>query len=225
MKIKGGLYFVVDITAVERLGLERLCEIVEKAINGGVDVIQIWADKSAWEINFEKFSEATKKLIEIAHKYDVPVLIANDIELCAKFNADGVHLDGYEIPDKSCDEIRKIIGYDKIIGITCGNDIKKIEWAKENKVDYISFCSIFPSSSVDSCEIVPLEMIRKAKEILGEDIPVFASGGITIENMGDVITAGADGIAVVSAIMKAENPEQVSSEFKRKINLIRKERV
>lgn len=219
MKIKGGLYFVVDISAVEKLGLEKLCEIVERAIKGGVDVIQIWADKSKWEIEFAKLSEATKKLIEIAHKYDVPVLIANDVELCVKFNADGVHLDGYEIPDKSCDEIRKIIGYDKIIGITCGNDIKKIEWAKENKVDYISFCSIFPTSSVDSCEIVPLEMIRKAKEILGENIPVFASGGITIENVDDVITAGADGVAVISAIMKAENPEKISSEFKRKINL------
>ncbi|MFN3134601.1 MAG: thiamine phosphate synthase [Candidatus Kryptonium sp.] len=220
MKIKGGLYFVVDISAVEKLGLEKLCEIVEKAIKGGVDVIQIWADKSKWEMGFEKLSEATKKLIEIAHKYDVPVLIANDVELCVKFNADGVHLDGYEIPDKSCDEIRKIIGYDKIIGVTCGNDIKKIEWAKENKVDYISFCSIFPTSSVDSCEIVPLEMIRKAKAILGENIPVFASGGITIENVDDVITAGADGVAVISAIMKAENPEKISSEFRRKINLI-----
>lgn len=220
MKIKGGLYFVVDISAVEKLGLEKLCEIVERAINGGVDVIQIWADKSNWEMDFEKLSEATGKLIEIGRKYNIPVLIANDVELCAKFNADGLHLDGYEIPDKSGDEIRKIIGHDKIIGVTCGNDIKKIEWAKENKVDYISFCSIFPTSSVDSCEIVPLEMIRKAKEILGEDIPVFASGGITIENVYDVITAGADGIAVVSAIMKAENPEKISSEFKRKINSI-----
>ncbi len=216
MKVKG-LYFVVDINAIEKLGLEKLCEIVEKAIKGGVDIIQIWGDSSKWRTDFEKLSEATKRLIEIAHKHNVPALIANDVELCVKFNADGVHLDGYEIPDKSCDEIRKIIGYDKIIGITCGNDIKKIEWAKENKVDYISFCSIFPTSSVDSCEIVPLEMIKKAKEILGEDVPVFASGGITIENIDDVITAGADGVAVISAIMKAEDPEKVSSEFKRKI--------
>jgi len=209
MRIKG-LYFVVDISAVESLGLEKLCEIVEKAIIGGVNVIQLWADRLKWEISFEKLFESAKKLIEIAHKYNIPVLIANDVELCAKLNADGVHLDGYEIPDKSGDEIRKIIGFEKIIGVTCGNDIKKIEWAKQNGIDYISFCSIFPTSSVDTCEIVPIEMIRKAKEILGEEIPVFASGGITVENVDEVLSAGADGIAVVSAIMKAEDPKEVS---------------
>ncbi|CUS99615.1 thiamine phosphate synthase [Candidatus Kryptobacter tengchongensis] len=216
MRIKG-LYFVVDISAVESLGLEKLCEIVEKAIIGGVNVIQLWADRLRWEISFEKLFESAKKLIEIAHKYNIPVLIANDVELCAKLNADGVHLDGYEIPDKSGDEIRKIIGFEKIIGVTCGNDIKKIEWAKQNGIDYISFCSIFPTSSVDTCEIVPIEMIRKAKEILGEEIPVFASGGITVENVDEVLSAGADGIAVVSAIMKAEDPKEVSLMFREKL--------
>ncbi|CUU07011.1 thiamine-phosphate pyrophosphorylase [Candidatus Kryptobacter tengchongensis] len=216
MRIKG-LYFVVDISAVESLGLEKLCEIVEKAIIGGVNVIQLWADRVKWEISFEKLFESAKKLIEIAHKYNIPVLIANDVELCAKLNADGVHLDGYEIPDKSGDEIRKIIGFEKIIGVTCGNDIKKIEWAKQNGIDYISFCSIFPTSSVDTCEIVPIEMIRKAKEILGEEIPVFASGGITVENVDEVLSAGADGIAVVSAIMKAEDPKEVSLRFREKL--------
>lgn len=218
MRVKG-LYFVVDISAVENLGLEKLCKIVEEAMSGGVDVIQIWADKIKWEMNFEKFFETAEKLIEIAHKYNVPVLIANDVELCAKLNADGVHLDGYEIPDKSGEEIRKIIGFEKIIGITCGNDIRKIEWAKQNKVDYISFCSIFPTSSVDTCEIVPLEMIKKAKEILGDDIPVFASGGITLENVDEVLSAGVDGIAVISAIMKAENPKETSLMFKKKLGI------
>lgn len=216
MKVKG-LYFVVDISFVEKVGVEKLSEIVERAIKGGVDVIQLWADEAKWQLNFKEFFDVAKKLIDIAHKYNVPVLIANDVELCAKLNADGVHLDGYEIPKQSGEEIREIIGSDKIIGITCGNDIKKIEWAKQNGVDYISFCSIFPTSSVDSCEIVPLEMIKKAKEILGEDFPVFASGGITIENVSDVLTAGADGVAVISAIMKSENPEEVSSKFKEKI--------
>ncbi len=217
MKIKGGLYFVVDINSAEKFGVEKLCEIVESAIEGGVDVIQIWAEKTKWKENFEKLFDVATKIIEISHKYNVPVLVANDIELCVRLNADGVHLDSYEIPDKSGFEIKKIIGEDKIVGVTCGNDIRKIEWAKENGVDYISFCSIFPSSSVDSCEIVPLEMIKKAKEILGFEIPVFASGGITLENVDDVLNAGADGVAVVSALLKAENPEKESKKFKEKI--------
>ncbi len=222
MKIKGSLYFVVDISGVEKFGVEKLCEIVESALKGGVDVIQIWAEKDNWKRSFDELHDIVKRIIEISHKYNVPVLIANDVELCLVVNADGVHLDGYEIPKMSIQEIRNAIGDDKIIGVTCGNDIGKIEWAKVNGVDYISFCSIFPSSSVSSCEIVPLDMIKKAKEILGDDFPVFASGGITIENVDDVILAGADGVAVISAIMKAENPEKVSSEFKQKISVLRK---
>jgi len=218
MKIKGGLYFVVDMSSVEKLGIERLCEIVERALKGGVDVIQIWAEEVKWKESFDELRDAVERIIDISHRYGVPVLIANDFELCSALNADGVHLDGYEIPKISIPEMRKFLGEDKIIGVTCGNDIKKIEWAKESGVDYISFCSIFPSTSVSSCEIVPLEMIKKAKEVLGENIPVFASGGITIENMDEVLSAGADGIAVVSAIMKAENPEEISLAFKNKIN-------
>jgi thiamine-phosphate pyrophosphorylase len=217
MKIKGGLYFVVDINSVKKLGEGKVLEIVEKAIEGGVDVIQIWAQREEWELEFEKLCEIIRKIIEVAHKKEVPVLIANDLELCALVNADGVHLDGYEIPNESVAKIKSKIGFGKIVGVTCGNDVRKIEWARENAVDYISFCSVFPSSSVDSCEIVPLEMIGKAKEILGEGVPVFASGGITVENVDDVLKAGADGVAVVSGIMKADDPRQASENFKRKI--------
>lgn len=218
MEIKGGLYFVVDITSVDKLGVEKLCEIVEKAIKGGVDIIQIWAEEANWKRNFDELRNVSEKIIEIAHRYDVPVLVANDVNLCSTIGADGVHLDGYEIPKTSAFEIKKVIGEDKIVGVTCGNDIEKIKWAKENGVDYISFCSIFSSTSVSSCEIVSLDMIKKAKKILGYDFPVFASGGITLENVDEVISAGVDGIAVISAIMKADDPEMVSSAFKMKIN-------
>ena len=212
MKIKGGLYLVVDTTVPE----EKLIRIIKDALNGGVDILQLWNEekKSAGEVE-----TVCSKIIKLARAKNVPVLIANDINLCKKLNADGVHLDGYEIPSRSVSEIRKEIGEDKIIGVTCGNSVEKIRWAKENKVDYISFCSIFPSSSVDSCEIVPIEMIRKAKEIL-EDIPVFASGGITVENVEKVIEEGADGVAVVSAILNADDPYNAAREFKKKLKLL-----
>ncbi len=217
-KIKGGLYFIVDITSVDKLGIEKLCEIVEKAIKGGVDIIQIWAEEADWRRNFDELCNVSKRIIEISHEYKVPVLVANDVGLCLAVGADGVHLDGYEIPKTSAFEIKRTIGEDKIVGVTCGNDIGKIKWAKENGVDYISFCSVFPSASVSSCEIVPLDMIKRAKEILGDDFPVFASGGIAIENVDVVLSAGVDGVAVISAIMRADDPEMVSSAFKTKIN-------
>jgi thiamine-phosphate pyrophosphorylase len=78
---------------------------------------------------------------------------------------------------------------------------------------------MFPSSSVDRCEIVPLEMIREAKRSLS--IPVFASGGITFENIDQVLEAGADGIAVVSAILRAASPREAAQQFKQKIEAYR----
>jgi thiamine-phosphate pyrophosphorylase len=74
---------------------------------------------------------------------------------------------------------------------------------------------MFPSSSVDTCEIIPLEMIRTAKRILS--IPVFASGGITVDNLNSVLEAGADGVAIVSAILKAQDPKLAARAFKEKL--------
>jgi thiamine-phosphate pyrophosphorylase len=207
MKNLRGLYLVVDTTIPE----EKLFPVIEQALEGGVDILQLWG---TWKDQGEAL-RLGRRIHSLARKHQATLLIADDVDLCGALDADGVHFDGYALPRRLPADVRKEIGTDKIIGVTCGNNKEKLLWAEENGADYISFCSMFPSSSVDSCELVPLEMVREAKRMLS--IPVFASGGITFENIDQVLEAGADGIAVVSAILKAAQPRAVAQQFKKKI--------
>ncbi len=207
MKNLRGLYLVVDTTIPE----EKLFPVVEQALEGGVDILQLWG---TWNDRDEAL-RLGRQIHSLARKHEATLLIADDVDLCGTLNAEGVHFDGYALPNRLPGDVKKEIGTDKIIGLTCGNNKEKWLWAEENGADYISFCSMFPSSSVDRCEIVPLEMIREAKRSLS--IPVFASGGITFENIDRVLEAGADGIAVVSAILKASDPRTTAQQFKQRI--------
>jgi thiamine-phosphate pyrophosphorylase len=202
-----GLYLVVDMTVAE----EKLLPTLEQALDGGVDILQLWGKKQ----DGSSASSIASRILSLAREYTALCLVADDLELCKTIGANGVHFDGYPYPPITPGEAKRQLGSGAIVGVTCGNSVEKLRWAEENGADYVSFCSIFPTSSVDSCEIVPLEMVRTAKKIL--TIPVFASGGITLENVDDVLNAGADGIAVVSAILKAVNPKAAAAAFKKKL--------
>lgn len=201
------LYLVVDTTIPE----DRLLSTVELCLEGGVDILQLWGEKK----NSSALPRIGEKILALAHRYGSLCLVGDDIELCRQLGADGMHFDGYANPPVTPSELRRRLGNDVIVGVTCGNSVEKMRWAEEHGADYISFCAVFPTSSVDSCEIVPLEMIRTAKQIL--TIPVFASGGITVENVEEVLAAGADGVAVVSALLHAANPKDAALSFKRKM--------
>src|SRR5690606_18406748 len=135
-------------------------------------------------------------------QYNVKLLVNNAWELIDKFPLDGVHFD--EIP-ASFGEIRKQIGQDKIIGITCNNELETVRWAEMNGLDYISFCSMFPSSTANSCELVSQETVIKAREIT--QMPIYLAGGIRPENVHTLNTLGHDGLAIVSGIMNEANPK------------------
>ena len=81
-------------------------------------------------------------------------------------------------------------------------------WAVSKKVDYISFCSMYPSTSVNECDIVPMSMVSEARGRVS--FPIFASGGINLSNAREVIEAGADGVAVISTIMSSKDPGETT---------------
>lgn len=201
------LYLVVDTTIPE----QKLLSIVEQCVEGGVDILQLWGERK----NSSSLLRIGQEVLSVARRHGVLCLVGDDIELCRQLGADGVHFDGYATPSVTPLEVKQQLGSDTIIGLTCGNSTEKLRWAENHGADYVSFCSVFPTSSVDSCEIVPLEMIRTAKQII--TIPVFASGGITVENVEGVFEAGADGIAVVSALLYADNPKDAAMSFKRRM--------
>jgi thiamine-phosphate pyrophosphorylase len=202
-----GLYFVVDPTDPS----EKLLVVLEAALRGGVDVVQVW---SAWQ-NREPLIAKVTDIHNLTRRYGVPLIINNDIDMSEIIGADGVHMDRY---DQTPGEIRTRIGESCIVGYTMGNDLQRVRWAEREGADYISFCSIYPSPSVANCDIVPLETVKKARKMV--EIPIFASGGINLENAKEVLEAGADGIAVISAIQRASSPEEAAREFRKIVDSV-----
>ncbi len=87
--------------------------------------------------------------------------------------------------------------------------------AADNGVDYISFCAMFPSPSAGVCEIVMKETVIQARQLTS--LPIFLSGGITLNNIDELTSTGMNGIAVISAIIKADDPQTATKAFKEKL--------
>lgn len=202
--IEGGIYLVVDPSIGEQVLLQK----VEEALKGGVDIIQIWNN---WTKSSNKL-KLVDRICELAHRSDVPVLINEEWELINDTLLDGVHFDS--IPNDIM-HVRQQVERPFICGITCGNDLSIVRWAEANKLDYISFCSMFPSNSAGACEIVSIENVKKAKALTS--MPVFLAGGISLDNIHDLKETNTNGIAVISAILQADNVAEKTKQFKQKL--------
>ena len=202
-----GLYLVVDPSMDQSMLFNKVQQVLEQKIAA----VQIW---DHWLETTDKKS-TIEKLCELCHAHDVPAMINNDWQLLNQFNLDGVHFD--EIPN-NIEEIRKKIGREFITGVTCNNDLAVVEWATQQKLDYISFCSVFPSSTSNSCELVSFDTIRRAREITS--LPIFLAGGINLENINKLKALNFDGIAVISGIMSQDEPAQATKKYLEQLNQI-----
>jgi thiamine-phosphate pyrophosphorylase len=201
-QINNGIYLVVD-PAMER---QMLLSQLEKALTGAVVAVQVWD-------NFlpgGDIKSLVGQVIALCRPHNIPVLINNRWQLVQQSGLDGVHFDA--IPHDFQKE-----NYKGIIGLTCGNDLAAIEKAVALGVDYISFCSMFPSATATSCELVSPETVVKARRLT--NIPIFLAGGITPQNIASLHNLPYNGIAVVSGIMKATAPNEAIKEYQSKLNL------
>lgn len=203
-----GLYLVVS--QVTRF--DELLVAVKKALEGGVDLLQL----IPWEAGSETLRLA-EDLSNLTERYDVPFLVNGSLQIAEKVGADGLHLDRHEV---TASEVKQVLGEHCIVGYTLGSQLEKLKWAETAGADYVSFCSVFPTSSAAQCEIVPIETIKAAK--LQTSLPVFAAGGINLNNAELVLKAGVNGIAVTAALLEAEDPEQKALAFKEIIRKVRK---
>jgi|SRR5690554_1039756 len=211
-KVKGGLYLVLDPSVERNILLEKL----KAALEGGVKVLQIWNN---WKNISRKEDKITfiNEVVNIANEFNVPVLINNDWEMIKYTDLSGVHFDS--IPE-SLEDVKNDIGREIIVGITCVNDLKTIEWADNYHVDYISFCSLFSSKNAGECEIVKPETIQKANEIT--DMPLFVSGGVTPINLMELKGLGVDGVAVISGVLESTLPTKVCVDYVQTLKKIKK---
>ena len=169
---------------------------VELACQGGADVIQL-RDK---KISDRDLFDLSLKLQQICKKYNVYFTVNNRVDIADISDSDGVHLGQTDLPVWYA---RKVLGNNKIIGISASGYDKVIEAAKL-PVDYIGCGAIFPTTTKPEANVRGLEVLKKIKQTKIEK-PIIAIGGINKNNVGDVIRAGADGVAVVRAVCGAQD--------------------
>lgn len=195
------LYAVTDRSW---LGEETLYSQVERALKGGATFIQL-REKDLEEEVF--FSEALE-LKELCKKYHVPFVINDNVELAKRVNADGVHVGQSDMRVK---EVRRILGKDKIIGVSAGN-VEEALSAQEEGANYLGVGAVFHTGTKSDASAVSHNVLKAICAAV--NIPVVAIGGITKENVEELKESGIAGIAVVSAIFACENIEKGTKELK-----------
>jgi thiamine-phosphate pyrophosphorylase len=200
-----GLYVITDRPmCLERaMSVDKLAAL---AIGGGARIIQYRNKQSPHAVRCYE----ARLLAELCNKLSAILLINDDVDIAIEVNAHGVHL-GQD--DTSLAEARERLGKDKIIGITCHDDIALAKKAEHGGADYVAFGSFFPSFSKPSASLASIEVLKQAKKELS--IPVCAIGGITLENAPELIQNGADMLAVCNGVFGAWKVTQAASDFSR----------
>lgn len=207
MKISGGIYLVADAGLDKRILLNKLIE----ALENGISIVQLYNTENKSEL----LTDTINTICDWCHQFHVPVLVNNNWNLLINTSLDGVHFD--KVPG-DLEQIRKNIKKDFFKGITCSNDLSVVDWATDHQFDYLSFCSMFPSASVDSCEIVSFETVKKARAIT--NIPIFLAGGIYPDNINRFSELSFEGIAVISGIMASSDVPSVTEKYITELNKI-----
>lgn len=207
-----GIYLVLDPALKQKVLFPKL----QEALEAGINIVQLWNHWPPKATHQDK-RKLIEKVLSIASHFDVPVLINEEWAWLQHTNLHGVHFDS--IP-KELEQIKQAVGRDFIIGLTCGNDPERIRWAEAQQVDYISFCSMFPSSSVETCEIVRPESVLKARKIT--QIPIFLSGGIHPGNIDKLSRLDFQGLAVISGIMNAASANDNIRAYKKALEKTKK---
>lgn len=197
-------YSVYLVTDRGILGDRDLCECIEQAILGGATMIQL-REK---DISTLEFYNISLKVKAITSKYKVPLIINDRVDIALACDAEGVHVGQSDMP---LEVVRRIIGKNKIIGVSTGS-VEKAKLAEENGADYIGVGAIFPTGSKDDAVTIGLEELQNIRNNVS--IPIVAIGGINENNCSKVISAGADGVAVISAILGKEDIRKASEELR-----------
>lgn len=190
-------------------------EIAELALKGGITMLQL-REK---ERDIREVLECGKKIRRLCDEYKVPFIVNDRVDLAMILEADGVHIGQTDLP---AFEVRKLIGNDAIIGVSAGNSAE-LNRAMEEGADYLGLGSIFATSTKkDAGPPVGVEWIWEVSQQV--NIPIVGIGGIQPENVSEVIRAGADGVAVVSAITHHMNPNQAAESLVRMVMEVKKQR-
>ena len=188
--------------------VERFLEKVETACRSGVTIVQL-REKN---ITTNQYYQLAKQVKEITDTYQVPLIIDDRLDICLAVDAAGLHIGDDELPVSVA---RQVLGSDKILGVTA-KTVKRALEAEESGADYLGTGAIFPTTTKENA---PITLISTLKTICQRvAIPVVAIGGLTSENIDQLIGTGIAGVAVVRDLMQAEDIEAKTQAFLTKLD-------
>jgi len=196
-----GLYVITDKKLIKR---DCFVETVEMAIRGGARIVQLREKESP----DDEIITLGKTILNVTKRYSVPLIINDSPELAKEIGADGVHLGG---EDTSVEEARTILGTNSIIGVSCYNHVERGLNAVKSGADYVAFGTPYNTPTKPDREPTSIEILNEAVKLI--NIPIFAIGGITIDNVEPILETGVDGIAVITSVFGSSDPETAAREL------------
>ncbi len=189
--------------------------VAEAALRGGVTVLQL--REKARPVS-ERYRIGLR-LRELTRRYGVPLIVNDRVDLARALEADGVHVGPEDLPPAL---VRRLLGPEGILGVS-GDTLEEVAAAEAAGATYLGVGTVYPTrTKADAGEAIGPEGI--ARIVAATSLPVVAIGGITAENLAPVVAAGAAGVAVVSAICAADDPEAAARRLREAIETARRGR-
>ena len=188
--------------------LESFLEKVETACRSGVTIIQL-REKN---LTTNQYYQLAKQVKEITDAYQVPLIIDDRLDICLAVDAAGLHIGDDELPVSVA---RKVLGPEKILGVTA-KTVKRALEAETSGADYLGTGAIFPTTTKENAPITLISTLKTICQTVA--IPVVAIGGLTSENIDQLIGTGIAGVAVVRDLIQAEDIEAKAHAFLTKLD-------
>ena len=188
--------------------LESFLKKVEMACRSGVTIVQL-REKN---LTTNQYYQLAKQVKEITDAYQVPLIIDDRLDVCLAVDAAGLHIGDDELPVSVA---RQVLGPEKILGVTA-KTVKRALEAEEGGANYLGTGAIFPTTTKENAPITLISTLKTICQTVA--IPVVAIGGLTSENIDQLIGTGIAGVAVVRDLMKAEDIEAKTQAFLTKLD-------
>ena len=188
--------------------LENFLRKVETTCRSGVTIIQL-REKN---LTTNQYYQLAKQVKEITDAYQVPLIIDDRLDICLAVDAAGLHIGDDELPVSVA---RKVLGPEKILGVTA-KTVKRALEAEEGGADYLGTGAIFPTRTKENAPITLISTLKTICQTVA--IPVVAIGGLTSENIDQLVDTGIAGVAVVRDLMQAEDIEAKTQAFLTKLD-------
>lgn len=196
--VEWSLYAIIDMGWLRERNIQQ---ITQNLISGGATVIQYRDKMSEGELFYQNASQ----IKNITSGHGIPLIINDRVDVALAIQADGIHLGQDDLP---IDVVRGIVGDEMILG---GSVHSIPEYEKVADADYFGVGAVFPTRTKNSVRVGGVDMIKQIRAVTSK--PIVGIGGITVENLHQIIHAGAEGVSVISGILDSDDIEGRTKQY------------